>query len=544
MIRVERVTSCALIVSALALGACGNTTDGQLFEPTSSGASNATTGGGDGDATSTGGSTEPDPDPSGGPGTTTGMPDPTAGDGTTTGDSGTTGENLCGNGVIDAGEECDGTEFGDATCLDFTDDSGEPFTGGRLSCSYMTCEIVTTACTNFRCGDGMVQMGEECDGPIDSVFDRDCFFSGLGDGEITCSDECTFDTSGCIQCGDGQVGGGEECDGGIGSATCESQGFDYGTLTCGSGCNFDTSGCAMNTCGDGVRLGDEVCDCGPGATDCTPEQVGGETCESAGGGTLNYGAPRCNGSCDALELSNCTQCGNGVREGSEPCDGGDVGGSTCEDAGFLPGVTGSVTCNSDCSFNTANCVGTRCDAANPAPSDGGGSCGADWMDTGAGCQRDCTTDSCMSPVVCPVDRSCDVNCTDSSSCDGRTITCAPDNSCDLSCTAVGACASAVIECPAGADCNVSCNATNGCNGATIQCPSGNFECTVSCEGAGACANVTMECAGGPCRMDCGAGSNACGGATLACGADACEAACTGDSAPSVECGDSCGCVSC
>lgn len=547
MKRTHRAALFALAISSTLSVACGDGTDGgSLFEPTSTGSGPLTTGGPDpGETTGDG-----EPDPSGGDDATTSEPDPTAGDstsgGTTSGgdsESGTTGPNLCGNGVIDPGEECDGTEFADASCTDYTDASGEPFTGGQLSCSFGTCLIMTTACNTFRCGDGVIQDGEQCDGPIGSVFDSDCFFAGLGDGEITCSDECTFDTSQCVQCGDGQVAGSEQCDGGVGAETCESRGFDYGSLACGDNCNFDTSGCAMNTCGDGVRLGAETCDCGVGVADCTPEQTGGETCASVGQG-VNFGSLRCGAGCDSFDFSACSQCGNGVREGSEPCDGGDVGGATCIDAGFLPGVTGSVSCNADCSFNTNNCNGTRCDAAEAPPADGSGACGTDWTDGGAGCNRTCTSDACSGGLACPAGRSCDVDCVDASSCDGTTIVCDGDHSCDVTCTGVGACSNATIDCPAGADCHVTCDATNGCNGATVNCPAGNFECTVDCRGAGSCANVDLQCGGGPCRIDCDAGSNACGGTDVACGQDACQATCAGDSAPNMACGSSCGCVTC
>lgn len=45
-------------------------------------------------------------------------------------------------------------------------------------------------------------------------------------------------------CGNGRVDLGEQCDGtAFGGATCDSVGFSSGTLACAPGCNLDTSGC-------------------------------------------------------------------------------------------------------------------------------------------------------------------------------------------------------------------------------------------------------------------------------------------------------------
>ncbi len=48
-------------------------------------------------------------------------------------------------------------------------------------------------------------------------------------------------------------------------------------------------------------------------------------------------------------------CGNGVRETSEACDGGDLGGFTCASLGF---GSGSLACTADCHLDTSGCVST------------------------------------------------------------------------------------------------------------------------------------------------------------------------------------------
>jgi cysteine-rich repeat protein len=78
-----------------------------------------------------------------------------AGDGDT-GDTGDGDGTDCGNGVIDAGESCDGIELGAADCttLGFVLPSG-------LACGA-DCSYDVSACTAF-CGNGTIEPGESCE---------------------------------------------------------------------------------------------------------------------------------------------------------------------------------------------------------------------------------------------------------------------------------------------------------------------------------------------------------------------------------------------
>jgi hypothetical protein len=50
-----------------------------------------------------------------------------------------------------------------------------------------------------------------------------------------------------------------------------------------------------------------------------------------------------------------TVCGNGILEGTEPCDGANLGGQTCQSQGF---ASGTLTCNGTCTaFVTSGCTG-------------------------------------------------------------------------------------------------------------------------------------------------------------------------------------------
>ena len=66
-------------------------------------------------------------------------------------------EELCRNGIIDAGEECDGDLFRqEETC-----DSRMPGSVGQLYCTDH-CHVDFSAC-EMLCGNGQIDAGEECD---------------------------------------------------------------------------------------------------------------------------------------------------------------------------------------------------------------------------------------------------------------------------------------------------------------------------------------------------------------------------------------------
>jgi len=152
------------------------------------------------------------------------------------------GPDTCGNGAVDFAEQCDGVDLFGFSCEALG--LGE----GSLACSEV-CLFDTTDCVGALpdCGDGFVQPGEQCDqGDLQGL---SCGALGLGGGVLTCSLECTFDTSGCLNgpgCGDGVVSPGEQCDGAdLQGFTCDSLGLGGGVLTCDDAqCVFDTSGCA------------------------------------------------------------------------------------------------------------------------------------------------------------------------------------------------------------------------------------------------------------------------------------------------------------
>lgn len=137
-------------------------------------------------------------------------------------------------------------------------------------------------------------------------------------------------------CGDDTLNNDEDCDGDdLGPATCVSigQGFIGGDLACDGACAFDVSGCtAPPDCGNGVIEGTEECD---GA------DLDGATCESR---NFDSGTLACTGGC-AFDESDCQTCGDGEVSGSEVCDGANLGAGSCTGLGH---DGGTLSCAANC----------------------------------------------------------------------------------------------------------------------------------------------------------------------------------------------------
>ncbi|MBW2983148.1 hypothetical protein KY327_02495, partial [Candidatus Woesearchaeota archaeon] len=217
----------------------------------------------------------------------------------------------CGNGYVEAGEECDGESS--LTCEELG------FTGGTTSCE--SCRIDTGRCEQVQegyCGDGTVDPGEDCEG--DTVSDMTCEDFGLTSGTLSCT-SCEVDTSTCEgveegYCGDGIVGKGEDCEGdAVSGLTCEDFGLVSGELECTS-CEVDTSACFSGYCGDGEIDQGESCD--------GLEWGDVETCEDISD-TFTGGMPTCTPGCH-FDTSTC--------QGTEPeclLDSDCGPGQECED---------------------------------------------------------------------------------------------------------------------------------------------------------------------------------------------------------------------
>ncbi len=99
----------------------------------------------------------------------------------------------CGNGVRElvAGEECDRDELAGLTCLDFCYD------GGTLGCTdWCTWDLSQCTGTGPVCGDGVAECEEQCDG--NDLRNKNCASVGYASGTLGCNtNTCTLDLSGC-----------------------------------------------------------------------------------------------------------------------------------------------------------------------------------------------------------------------------------------------------------------------------------------------------------------------------------------------------------
>ena len=103
--------------------------------------------------------------------------------------------------------------------------------------------------------------------------------------------------------------------------------------------------CLLPQCGDGVRNGSESCD---------GIDFGGKTCMSLG--FANAPGLICNSDC-TFDVSHCTGfCGDGLIGGNEACDGTNLDNQTCQSLHYYSQVS-PLKCTDGCAFDTSGCFG-------------------------------------------------------------------------------------------------------------------------------------------------------------------------------------------
>jgi cysteine-rich repeat protein len=217
---------------------------------------------------------------------------------------------VCGNGVVEPGEQCDGgvgcTASCQWECSNASTDCGAAPQCDMFQCSSHQCRAVPDGsqngmacgaggmCSNGACnsadqtcGNGVVEGTEQCD-----------FGAGNGPG-TGCESSCTFSCQSNTDCSDGNA-----CDG---TEMCNSVTVNGNT---GKQCAAGTPLATGASCGSGKICLSNQCQlsvCGDGYVDASA----GETCELPNVGT-------CDASCHTIV------CGDGMLEGSEQCDDGNT----------------------------------------------------------------------------------------------------------------------------------------------------------------------------------------------------------------------------
>jgi len=270
----------------------------------------------------------------------------------------------CGDGVLSFGEFCDdGNTDPDDGCTE----ACRVTAGWRCTTPGMACVL------EEWCGDGKWSplIGEQCD-------------DGNTDGADGCSATCLLETNytcptegvACVNtvvCSDGVVAGDETCDDGNDqsgdgcSADC--------TVEMGWVCVSPGLPCRAKECGDGLIIGAEQCDdgnnnSGDGCSEvCLPEPARADERDG-------WICPQAGQPCQR------TTCGDGVAEGTEQCDDGNIEvGDGC-----------SPFCRNepDCSLPDGSCS-TRCGDGLLLPVDreNGQECDDGNTVSGDGCSQDC-----------------------------------------------------------------------------------------------------------------------------------------------------------
>lgn len=165
------------------------------------------------------------------------------------------------------------------------------------------------------------------------------------------------------KCGDGVQDSEEQCDDGNKvngdgcSSICRNEGW-CGNDLCEEGeahtCPTDCAICGNGQCDEGETVASCTVDCY-----CT-----NGTCDSGENATI------CPQDCTTPPT-----CGNGQLDGGEACDGNNLGGKTCLSQGF---DGGTLSCNANCTLNTAGCTSsTGCTIVPQSGCQGGQKCTVD-----------------------------------------------------------------------------------------------------------------------------------------------------------------------
>lgn len=250
---------------------------------------------------------------------------------------------VCGDGVAEDNEVCDGADLAGATC-----EALDGFVGGTLACAADCSGYDSSACEADPSGPVVVfnevSSQEVTDGEFAGAGDAVEFYNAGGaaadlsgwvvsdDAEFPADKTFTFPSGTTLAPGGFLVIVKLEEETGEGDYPFGISSSDEETLTLADGAGSTV---------------DEITFLGPDAATswCRLPDGTGEFgyCAQTFGGANSSGEPQPD-----------PECGNGVVEGDEECDGEELDGEACEDVGVFDG--GDLACARDCTFDTSACM--------------------------------------------------------------------------------------------------------------------------------------------------------------------------------------------
>ncbi|MBI4412097.1 MAG: DUF4215 domain-containing protein [Deltaproteobacteria bacterium] len=313
---------------------------------------------------------------------------------------------TCGDGILNTGEECDGSAgINPATqqCTKCRIENKDLCASATLNdsnaCTIDTCDSATGTVTHTAVvpvDDGDVCTTDVCKSPTGEnihipienccTTNEECQDGNLCNGKEQCvSNGCQSGTA--LDCNDDK-----DCT----SDSCEA------TTGCKNDATASATGNACGTCGDGIVNSGEQCD---GTVGVGEHQKCSEKCALVDvpycGDGIVSGPEECESnsalsahqSCVNCKIVTEEYCGDGIKNGSEECDGNDT--------------TAGKTCTSNCTFVTTTETPPEetTQETTPNTTTATGSCGDGTVDTGEecddgnttdgdGCQADCTNPEC------------------------------------------------------------------------------------------------------------------------------------------------------
>ncbi len=328
--------------------------------------------------------------------------------------------NVCGDGVTDPLEQCDFTGTINCTSIDST-----IYNGGTATChgpgNPQACTYDTSKCTHAAvCGNSILESGEQCEGSNLNSISCASFNGAFTSGNVSCfaanywdsTKRCLVNTQSCVApkpvncttnttgnasnatvckntpgyCGDHKVDPGEECDGAVSNPA-----FWKSKMNCPD--DVACSGCMVTCAAKGAHCLNSVKDADETGVDC-----GGHDCT---GCAINQFCV-VNKDCQSKHCVNATcaldPCLNGVKDVSNGETDTDCGGNNCAPCSTNQTCAKSADCLSNNCLNgicqPRQCENTVQDGNETDVDCGGPSCDACALGKKCSVNTDCASNAC------------------------------------------------------------------------------------------------------------------------------------------------------